>query len=397
METEIEMANAMESGYQAALEGVAFLHRKDRRFLEVTGKAPGEMLKGILSGTIPGPLKAWDDPEEPDEGRGTGEGRAGHSGRAAGDTVLTGSAYYSTALTPKGRMVTDLRVIPRVPEGFLLELSDHGLPGLEAHFKKYLHPRFAQMRNRSRELGMVSVLGPRARIVVGGVLGVDREAGGTESDGAAPGAIPDAPAAASSAPRAPVPLADAVAFRTHPALGDILVLEDRDPGVPALDLIAELPVLESLQTALQETGALPLSHEEWDILRIEAGTPVFGVDMTEDTIPVEAGIHHRAVDYLKGCYTGQEVIIRIRDRGTVNKSLRKVFLGGAPVPEPGAELFAAGGERSKGWVTSACRSPRYDEAVALAYVKRGLGPGDEVRLGGPHGATGRVEDLTAQK
>jgi folate-binding protein YgfZ len=93
--------------------------------------------------------------------------------------------------------------------------------------------------------------------------------------------------------------------------------------------------------------------------------------MGEDTIPVEAGIHDRAIDYTKGCYTGQEVIVRIRDRGHVNRSLRQLMLGDVPAPHRGAELYLPGGDKAVGYVTSAVQSPRFGQTVALGYVKRG--------------------------
>ena len=93
--------------------------------------------------------------------------------------------------------------------------------------------------------------------------------------------------------------------------------------------------------------------------------------MDEDTIPVEAGIHERAIDYAKGCYTGQEVIVRIRDRGHVNRTLRQLMLGDVPTPKPGTELFAEGSDKPVGRVTSAVQSPKFGQTVALGYVKRG--------------------------
>ena len=233
-----------------------------------------------------------------------------------------------------------------------------------------------------------------------------------------------------NAPGSPVPQSsgDAVWRLTHPDFGTLFVLENRDledrelenrdlenrdlegpppegrdegrpasdpghRGLPALDVIAEDQVLDALGKALEEAGASPMGPEAWEVLRIEAGAPAFGLDMTEDTIPVEAGIHRRAVDYRKGCYTGQEVIVRIRDRGQVNKRLCRVLLGDIPLPEAGTALFSPHEDRSRGWITSACRSPRFGQTVALGYVKRGLEPGDEVRVGSPDGTPGRVEAL----
>jgi aminomethyltransferase len=117
--------------------------------------------------------------------------------------------------------------------------------------------------------------------------------------------------------------------------------------------------------------------------------------MDQETILLEAGIQSRAVDDTKGCYTGQEVIIRIRDRGHVNKELRGLLLGDAPLPRPGQELFASGGEKSVGWITSAVSSPAFGQNIALGYLKRSVAPGDRVTLGtldGPEAETRALSD-----
>ncbi len=149
----------VEPGYRAAREGIAVLPRSGRRFLEVTGTAAGDMLKGILSGTIPGPLRAG-SPERhtsPDAGV-NAEALPGEPAGLPEDGeagTLMGEVYYSTLLTPKGRMVTDLRILPLPSGGFLLELPEVGFPGATAYFKKFLNPRFAQTRDRGQELAMV--------------------------------------------------------------------------------------------------------------------------------------------------------------------------------------------------------------------------------------------------
>jgi folate-binding protein YgfZ len=101
--------------------------------------------------------------------------------------------------------------------------------------------------------------------------------------------------------------------------------------------------------------------------------------MDDGTIPIEAGIHDRAIDYEKGCYTGQEVIIRIRDRGHVNRHLRQLLLGDVPTPANGTELLSEDSDKVVGWITSAVLSPKFEQTVALAYVRRGV---ETVRLDG---------------
>jgi folate-binding protein YgfZ len=136
---------------------------------------------------------------------------------------------------------------------------------------------------------------------------------------------------------------------------------------------------------LDAGGAIPLTDATLEILRIEKGRPAFGLDMDQNTIPPEAGIQGRAIDHEKGCYTGQEVVIRIRDRGQVSKMLRGFLLGGGLIPVPGEELFLPGREKSVGWITSAVSSPAFAQAVALGYLNRGVGLEEDVRVGGPDG------------
>jgi len=346
--------------YRAALGGAAVFRRRERRLLAVQGISSGGMLKGILSGRIPAPLGGVEE------------------GWAAGD------APYSAILTPKGKMVTDLRVIPDQGGGFLLDLPLAGLAGALAHFKKYLNPRFAQLTDRTGEEGMLTLAGPESLGLASKVLGLNLQDPG-------PGRVRFRPAG--------------------PGCGFFL-LGSSEVHAPVSDLLLPLGLLHEALGGLQEAGAHVMDEPTWEILRIETGTPRFGVDMTEETIPVEAGIHHGAIDYGKGCFTGQEVIIRLRDRGQVNKHLRTILLGEAEVPEAGVELFppgtwqgppsgvgasrpgprGVGGGRKVGWVTSACRSPRYGQTIALAYVRRAIPPGGEVRLAGPDGPLGIVAE-----
>ena len=326
--------------YEATASGVALLRRRGRRFLAVEGMSPGDMLKGILSGRIPDPLS------NPVNGWREGE------------------ISYSTVLTPKGKMVSDLRLFPSGEGGFLLDLPLTGLEGALAHFKKYLNPRFAQLRNRSEELGMLTVVGPGGRDLVSGVLGFE----------------------------VPAPGIGEARLRSGESVPELWALGNDEIDAQVMDLILPLKILEEVRGQMEEAGARPMDAGTWEVLRIEAGTPLYGVDMTEDTIPVEAGIHERAIDYQKGCFTGQEVIIRLRDRGQVNKTLFWIFLGDSGIPESGAELFGTDSGKKVGWVTSACRSPKYGQTIALGFIKRGVGPGDEVRLGGPQGPAARVVD-----
>ena len=107
------------------------------------------------------------------------------------------------------------------------------------------------------------------------------------------------------------------------------------------------------------------------VFRIEQGIPRWGRELTNEIIPVEANLEASSIDYFKGCYIGQEVISRMKMSGQTNKRLcGLISLTGVPLAA-GMRLVA---ETSKdaGWITSATRSPRLENEIALGYVKRGF-------------------------
>jgi aminomethyltransferase len=124
-----------------------------------------------------------------------------------------------------------------------------------------------------------------------------------------------------------------------------------------------------------------IDEAEFEERRIEAGTPRYGVDMGEDRLPIEAGIHD-AVSFTKGCYLGQEVIARATNLGHINRKLVGLWLDGEEPAARGAKLGAASRPEA-GFVTSSARSRRLGRTLALAYVHRTLwDPGTELTLDG---------------
>jgi folate-binding protein YgfZ len=157
-------------------------------------------------------------------------------------------------------------------------------------------------------------------------------------------------------------------------------------GVPGFCLYLEPSREREVIAALVEAGAREVSHEAIEAARIEAGYPVFGVDMTDDTIPLEAGIEDRAISMTKGCYVGQEVIIRVlhRGHGRVARKLVTLRIEGGP-PQRGARLFVA--DRDIGFVTSAAMSPRLG-SIAMGYVHRDfVAPGTALEAAADAGRT----------
>lgn len=328
--------------WSAATTGAAFRDRGHRRRWSVTGKQPSAMLKGVVTGHMPGP---WS------EHRGVGAGRA----------------EYSVVLTPRGRTLSDLRLWRETgAEGddasLLLDVPAAGAEALGAHFARFLPPRLARVGDVSDETGMLTVLGPLAADVLA------REATGLRLEAADLEALGEGD------------------LRAVDVGGErpLTLIRCGDVAEPAWDVVGDAADVSALRVRLEAAGVPPVGRDVWDALRHEAGRPAFGVDFTDEHIPVEAGVHTRAIDYDKGCYTGQEVIVRIRDRGHVNRHLRRLRLGDRPVPAAGTELWARDGTRAVGVVTSGAVSPRRG-TLALGYVRREVAPPGPVRLGGPDG------------
>src|SRR5205823_5886745 len=119
-------------------------------------------------------------------------------------------------------------------------------------------------------------------------------------------------------------------------------------------------------------GAAEVTADAAETLRIEAGMPKYGVDMDEETIPLEAGLEATHVSYTKGCYVGQEIIARIQSRGHTNRALTGFLADGDVLPERGSSLTAADsdngpdtGGKPIGRITSAILSPGLQRPIAL--------------------------------
>ncbi len=332
------------SEYSAAASAVAVRDRGHRARLLVTGRAPVATLTGVLTGRMPTPPRP----------------------SAQGD--VRGSAEYSAVLTPKGRVIADLRAMwgPDPDEESLwLDVPAPALGPLLAHLKRYVPPRLAAVEDVSPGSGLLTVMGPEAATVIVEVVfvsDVDAETLQSLEEGE---------------------------YLVGPE-GE-RVVRSGDVDTPAWDLVTSAEGAIALWGKLLERGTKPVGVGVWDTLRVEAGRPAFGQDMSESTLFSEVGIVDRAVDHSKGCYTGQEVIVRIRDRGHVNKSLRGLKLGDSPAPGADCELFLEGDV--VGHVTSAVESPRSQGGIALAYVRREVPAGGVVEVGASGGTKATVRDL----
>jgi folate-binding protein YgfZ len=318
--------------YQAIRESAAIGSISPRSQLGVAGNDRASYLQGLLTNDI--------------------------------QALTPGTGCYAAWLTPQGRMLTDLHVLESAGM-ILLDVPAEQAQTTLQRLDQFLFSEDVQLQSLVDAMRGVWVHGPGAAAVLERALQDGRSGG------------PSGPFDAGAAGL------DAWAQYQHTRLelaGEPVSVARIDQlGVPGFCVFLDPSRERQLVAALQAAGAHVVGAEALTAARIEAGYPVFGVDMNDTTIPLEAGIETRAVSFTKGCYVGQEIIIRVLHRGggRVAKKLVALRVAG-PVPAPGARLFA--GAREVGHVTSAAESPRTG-AIALGYVHRDfIAPGTELGL-----------------
>jgi folate-binding protein YgfZ len=164
---------------------------------------------------------------------------------------------------------------------------------------------------------------------------------------------------------------------------DLTVQRTEGVGSEGFVLLAPPPAAQAVRTALLRAGATPLPEDAYQILRVEAGVPAPGAELTEDVTPLEAGLRRFCDDH-KGCYTGQEVIARQITYDKVATHLVGLLPASpvdakAHVQAGDAQSSASGAGQGIGWVSSAVHSLALDRPMALAFVRRAFSsPGTQV-------------------
>lgn len=137
--------------------------------------------------------------------------------------------------------------------------------------------------------------------------------------------------------------------------------------------------------AVVDVGAVLVGHSAAEAVRIEAGEPVMGSDVSESTLVHEVGVLDGSVSFTKGCYLGQEIVERIDSRGRVNKRIVGLVMESGATPPSGAAVFAGG--ESTGEVTSVAESVELDAPIALAMVRHEVPDGAAVQIRWQDGET----------
>jgi folate-binding protein YgfZ len=245
-------------------------------------------------------------------------------------------------------MQSDLRVLRVSAEEILLEVEEVAREAVVRHLTTYSIGREVAVADRSEELAVLSLIGPRSAELAG---------------------------------TAPLP---EDACEATAVAGVEVVAAGSAEGV---DLIVASSERERLRAALLEAGAVEVSAAAAEILRIEDGRPRFGAEMGSETMPAEAGIVEQAVSFTKGCYIGQETVARLHYKGKPNRHLRGLRLSAPAAPGAPVRL----GEKEVGRLGSAGVSPALG-AIGLAILRREAEPGTEVAVG-EDGVTAEVTAL----
>jgi folate-binding protein YgfZ len=292
--------------YRAVTDACALVDRSERGKLALAGADARTFLQGQVSNDI--------------------------------EALTPGRGCYAAFLTPKGKMLGDLRVLDADGE-LLLDTERVALQDLFNMIRRFSLGYDVQLHKRTVQSGLLSLLGPQSERVAG----ID-DLGADEHD-----------------------------HRTVEIAGIPARAIRSDVG---LDLLCEAERTDELAEALEAGGARSVSETAAETVRIERGRPRYGVDLDDSVIPQEADLNARAVSFTKGCYVGQETVARLYYRGKPNRQLR-----GLRLAEPawtGAEITF--GDRVVGRVGSVAESPGLGP-VALAVVRREAPPGSHVRVG----------------
>lgn len=271
-------------------------------------------------------------------------------------SLQPGQGCYATFLNAKGHLIADF-VVYAEPESYLLELEPEVVQPFIAGLDAFVISEDVVLHDERGQWGLLALQGPQAAHLCTFVLG--QEVSTLEPYASLSGTL----------------ASHAVCCTQRSYTGDAgYVLRTPLDGL--------VDVWQALWAQRDACGVRAVGLEMLDVARIEAGIPVFGRDMSEATLPLEANLN-AAISYTKGCYIGQEVIARIEARGHVNRKLVGLLLEGETLPEPGA--IVATPQRDVGWVTSATYSPARQHNIALGYVRREvLTPGTclEIRTAG---------------
>ncbi len=240
---------------------------------------------------------------------------------------------YALLLNPKGRIQADLRVL-KGDGDVLIDTEPEGTAAakeLLGRYAPFSRVKLEDLFEADTPWGVLGLYGPQAKELLDGLELAEHETAGVKLGGA-----------------------------------DLLAAGVAVP-VSGYDLLGPAGALRDARDRLAGRGAVPVSLQAYETARVAAGVPRFGLDITPENFPAEAGILERAVSFEKGCYPGQETVARMHYRGHPNKKLHRFVLEGSS-PSPATPISQ--NEKQVGKVTSLTPLPVNGETFALGYLSR---------------------------
>jgi folate-binding protein YgfZ len=256
--------------------------------------------------------------------------------------LQVGQGNSSLLLNPQGHILAEVETYALPENLFCLSYAMIRERLIET-IEKYIIMDDVTLTDESQRYGAMALEGPKAAAVVRELAGVDL-------------------------------LALAELGRTETTFASIPCwLKRRSPGgVAGCEFMVEREKLTSLWQVLSEGvkkhGGGPMGYTAMSAQRLAQGVPWFGYDFGEKQIPHEAGLQDSHISYTKGCYTGQEIVERVRSRGQVNRRRVDILFEGAGVPVAGETLTVDGKE--VGYVTRAAVPSFLTHAIGMGYVRK---------------------------
>jgi folate-binding protein YgfZ len=295
------------------------------------------------------------------------------------NAMLTGNVRDLTArhgnisllLNPQGRILAEVETLAL--EDRLLVISYAMIrERLVETFDKFIIMDDVTLADVTDKFGTLALEGPKAAEIVRELCGVDLNA-----------------------------LEDFAHAEKQVAGSSCRVIRTSSGEIPGADFLVTRENLSALWNALLDAtrrhGGGPVGYEALNVLRLEDGVAWFGVDFDDNQIPHQAALESTHISYTKGCYTGQEIVERVRSRGQIQRRRVLLRFAGDAIPRAGEPLFAPSAENSAkdatenpagsgaeiGFVTRAARSPKFGAVIGMGYVRREqMDPGSKVKWSG---------------
>lgn len=311
--------------HRAIRAGAGLIDLSYRGILELTGKDRARFLNGMVTNDV--------------------------------KSLKPGSGLYAAMLNAHGKLIADMRIYA-LADAYWLELHTTLIPKVREALERHLIADQVEVRDRSMEFVLMALQGPASVELLEGLgMKVAKSLADYQHLEAAIEAVP------------------------------VRVIRVSETGEEGFVIVVPMAAAHAVWLALRQAGydgePRSVGMEAVNILRIEAGTPWYGLDMDETILLQEAGLE-QAISFSKGCYIGQETVARIAHRGHVNRHLVGLLINTDEVPVSDTPLLYE--QREVGRVTSAVHSLSLDRPIALGYVRRELmAPGTVLELRSPDG------------